>query len=241
MQTSYSGFIWSAIQPLSYIQFPWRFLLFTAVFSSFLGGFIVAFLKKYLNKLVLFSLLAILMIATIYSIRNDFKPQSYLNLNDSFYTSKQDIQWRVSSMSYEYVPKGVATKISEKETTELAIGINDLPKESFKVLSGEMKVSEVFNKSQDKIFNVFVSKAGDFRLNTFSFPGWTALVDSKKVSYNDSNKLKLITLNLTKGNHKVEFIFKNTLPRTIGNIVSSITVLFFLVFGISILIKSKKI
>ena len=144
-------------------------------------------------------------------------------------------------MSYEYVPKGVATKISEKETTELAIGINDLPKESFKVLSGEMTVSEVFNKSQDKIFNVFVSKAGDFRLNTFSFPEWTALVDSKKVSYNDSNKLKLITLNLTKGNHKVEFIFKNTLPRTIGNIVSSITVLFFLVFGISILIKSKKI
>jgi len=231
MATSYSGFIWNAIQPLSYIQFPWRFLLFTAVFSSFLGGFIIAFLQKHINKYIVISVLLILAAACLYSVRIDFKPSAYLSVTDSFYTSKQDIQWRVSRMSYEYVPKGVVTNLSDLGTTVLDISQKDLPEKSFQVLNGKMIVDEQVNTPQRKTYLVEVINAGQIRINTFSFPGWTVLVDSKKIKYNDNNKLKLITIYLTKGEHKVNVLFENTLPRTIGNVVSGITALVLIVLG----------
>jgi len=240
MTLSYSGFVWNIFNPLVYVQFPWRFLLFTAVFSSFLGGFVISFLQKFLGKRLNIVLLIILMILTLFSIKNYFKPQNYLNLSDLNYISKDDISFRVSRMSYEYVPKGVATTLSEKRTTILDINKKDIPNKSFEVISGEMKVKEIINKSQYKKYEVSVNALGQLRINTYSFPGWIVLVDSKKITYNDNNKLKLITIDLSKGNHRVEVVFKNTLSRTIGNTVSFLTLLFFVGFGIkSLKIKSS--
>jgi len=237
MATSYSGFIWNSIQPLSYIQFPWRFLLFSAVFSSFLGGFIMAFLKKYLNKFILIGIVIILMGVSIYSVRSDFKPQSYLPVSDSFYTTKQDIQWRVSRMSYEYVPKEVATKTTELGTTVVDVSQIDLPKKSYEVTLGKMSVEEQINIPQKKQYMAKVDVVGVLRINTYSFPGWNVLVDGKKVEYNDNNKLKLITVDLSKGSHKVEVIFKDTIPRTIGNVISGLTILVLLFFMIRLILK----
>jgi len=241
MATAYSEFIWNAIQPLSYIQFPWRFLLFTAVFSAFLGGFVIAFLQKYVNKYIVIFIIVILAGACLYSVRLDFKPSSYLSVTDSFYTSKQDIQWRVSRLSYEYVPKGVATKLSDLGTTILDISEKDFPKKSFEVITGKMIVDEQVNIPQRKEYLVKVTDAGQLRINTFSFPGWTALVDGKKVEYNDNNKLKLITVSLAKGEHKVEILFKDTLSRTIGDIASGVSVLVLVIFGIMLIRRKSKI
>jgi hypothetical protein len=238
--TSYSENIWNVIQPLSYVQFPWRFLLFTAVFSSFLGGFVIAVLQKYLNKFVLLLVLILLSGACLYSVRLDYKPSSYLSVTDSFYTSKQDLQWRVSRLSYEYVPKGVATKLSDLGTTVLDISEKDLPKKSFEVVFGKMNVNEQTNIPQYKKYAVQVINPGQFRINTFSFPGWTVLVDGKKVKYNDDNKFKLITVTLAKGDHDVRVVFKNTLVRTIGDLVSCGTVLVLMILGIILIIKKKK-
>lgn len=230
MATSYSQPIWNIFQPLAYIQFPWRFLLFTAVFTAFLGGFVTAVLKRYLNKYLFFLVCAILGVGLIYSVRLDFSPLSYLSVNDSFYVSKQDLQWRVSRMSYEYVPKGVATKLSDIGTTVLDISNQDIPKKSYEVLKGDMNIHEVINLPQYKKYTVTVNKPGSIRINTYSFPGWTLIVDGVKVDYNDMNKLKLITFNLPIGKHNVEVLFENTLIRTVGDYITVSTLLFVLVF-----------
>lgn len=241
MATSYSGFIWGAIQPLAYIQFPWRFLLFTAVFSSFLGGFVIAFFQKYVNKYIIAAILVVLIGACLYLVRSDFKPSSYLSVTDSSYTSKEDVQWRVSGLSYEYVPKGVATKLSSLGTTILDISKENLPKKSFDIVTGKMIVDEKINIPQRKEYLVNVISAGELRINTYSFPGWTVLVDGKKVAYNDNNKLKLVTVSLGKGKHRVEVKFENTLPRTIGDIVSGLTFLALMIFGIILISRKRKI
>ena len=38
MTLPYSQFIWDKISPLWYLQFPWRFLEFAALFSALLAG-----------------------------------------------------------------------------------------------------------------------------------------------------------------------------------------------------------
>jgi len=230
MATSYSQFIWNIFQPLAYVQFPWRFLLFTAVFTSFLGGFVAAVSKKYLNKYLFLVVCAILGVGLLYSVRFNFKPLSYLSVNDSFYISKQDLQWRVSRMSYEYVPKGVATKLSDLGTTVLDISKKDIPEKSYEVLKGDFNIHEVVNLPQYKKFTITVNKPGSIRINTYSFPGWTLIVDGVKVGYNDMNKLKLITFNLPIGKHNIEVLFENTLVRTIGDTITVFTLLFVLFF-----------
>src|SRR3990167_1406976 len=45
MTTFYKKFIWDLFQPLAYLQFPWRFLTFTALFSSILAGALIYLLR----------------------------------------------------------------------------------------------------------------------------------------------------------------------------------------------------
>ncbi len=232
MATFYSEWIWNLITPFSYLQFPWRFLLFTAVFSSFLGGFFIYFIEKNFGKLVAVTAFLILGSIVFFSIAQNFQPAKFLNVDDSFYTNPEDIKWRVSKMSFEFVPKGVATKISDINTTQLDIDENDIPGQPYKVLKGEMDVKVISNKPHSKEFQVFSKSFSVFQVNTFSFPGWEASIDGKKVKYNDNNKLKLIVLDVTPGSHSINVNFVNTLPRAVGNAVSLVTIFNLIGFGL---------
>src|SRR5438105_3452957 len=81
-------------------------------------------------------------------------PIKHLSVTDAFYTTKDDIEWRVSTMSYEYAPKGITTILSPEKTTKLAIKQSDIPRKPYTVLSGTMEVSINQNKPQVKTFTV---------------------------------------------------------------------------------------
>lgn len=240
MATFYSQWIWDKVQFLSYLQFPWRFLLFTAVFSSFLGGFFIYFIEKNFGKLVAAAAFLILGSIVFFSVAQNFQPAKFLNVDDSFYTNPEDIKWRVSKMSFEFVPKGVATKVSDINTTQLDIDENDIPGGPYKVLKGAMDVKVISNKPHSKEFQVFSKSFSVFQVNTFSFPGWEASIDGKKVEYNDNNKLKLIVLDVTPGSHSINVNFINTLPRAVGNAVSLVTIFNLIGFGLLGIKKSWK-
>lgn len=240
MATFYSERVWNLITPFSYLQFPWRFLLFSAVFSSFLGGFLVYSIKNNFANFLSSLLVLVLAVSTIASTSSYFKPDRHLKVNDNFYTNEKDIRWRVSKMSFEFVPKGVATKISDINTTQLDIDENDIAGAPYKVLKGAMDVKVIYNKPHLKEFQVFSKSFSVFQVNTFSFPGWEASIDGKKVEYNDNNKLKLIVLEVAPGSHSINVNFVNTLPRSVGNAVSLVTIFNLIGFGLFSIKKSWK-
>ena len=123
-------------------------------------------------------------------------------------------------MSFEFVPGGVATKLSDIHTTQLDIERKDIPDKPYKVLKGNAEVKIVTNKSQTKIFEVKSKGESTLQINTFSFPGWETKIDSKKVTYSDNNKLKLITVDMPDGQHILNLEFVNTMPRAVGNALS---------------------
>ncbi len=222
LATDYSKFIWDRISPLWYIQFPWRFLLFSALFSSFLGGYVLYVIEK-VNAKIAIICFVLLSILALYFIHNDFKPQSYLALTDDHYIKGNDITWRVSGLSYEYVPKEVATKISDKGTTVLAISEKDIPTSPFTVLTGKMKLLLSKNKATEKSLTAHVQASGILQVNTYAFPGWKVLVDGKSYSYLVNNPLHLMQIPLTEGSHSVSVAFTDTPIRTISNYISFIT------------------
>jgi hypothetical protein len=247
MMTQYSSFIWDRMSYLWYIQFPWRFLTFVDLFIAIIAAFTIYFLKDFLktfNKKIyhlMVSLFVITAVAvTIFKYYSYFKPQKFISTNDQQRTSFKEIAWRISGTSYEFVPNSVKTKKTSLGTTTLAIKENDLTEEVAIIKKGQAKISVIKNKFSVKEFEVLAKSNVTFQLNTYNFPGWEAKLDGKKVKISDNNDLQLINVQFPQGNHELTFEFKNTLVRTVANLITIFSVIKILTFFLYNLLKKYK-
>src|SRR3989338_2017759 len=254
MTTGYSSFIWDMFKYLWYLQFPWRFLTFTAIFISIVGGYCLFFmfrlLEKYLEprglKILLWQsiyylFVIFLILGTILVYNKYFKPQRFFYTTDKERTSFDEIVWHISRTSYEFVPKEVKTKKSELNTTVLDIDKKDLPKESYQVLNGQADVKKIRNNFGEKNYLIQAKTPIKFRLNTYNFPGWTAYLNRKKIPINDINDLKLITVSLPVGRNDLKFIFEDTKVRNIANSISISTFVFIVILNLFQHLRFSKI
>ena len=236
IQTKYSVFIWDTIQTFSYIQFPWRFLIFSDFIAAFLAAFIFSQLKKEKIKIIIAAFMILLLILMN---KDYFRPEKYLqNITDANYTAMSVLNWRTSSMSYEYTPKGIAIIQPSSGNAVINIKPQEIPTKSFSVIHGKMSVIPIEDIPQQKEWHVTVSQSGVLRLNTFSFPGWKTFIDDKEVSYSDINKFKLITIAIPEGQHTVRATFADTPVRTIANSLSLISIIGVMGYGS---LKRKKL
>lgn len=236
LMIKYSKPVWDAIPPLWYVQFPWRFLLFTSFFSSFLSAGVVWFVKPMRLKMFIAGIALVMLVIFSFSI---FTPQRFFNISDAEYTSSEKIRWETSNLAYEYTPKGIKTKKSKENTTQIDIAKDEIAQSSYAISEGEMLVQELENKPQQKRFKIQVVKDGIFRINTFSFPGWVVLVNNVKTSFTDKNKLKLIDVPLKVGTYSLEAKFLDTPIRTAGNVATLISII--LLLGIIVFSQRRKI
>lgn len=234
MSLTYSQFIWDKIKYLWYLQFPWRFLTFAGIFISLIAGAGIYYFGKIIEldnkvKKVLFNLIIIsLLIITVVKYSIYSKPHDPKVYDEKKLTSFEEISWRVSKTSFEFSPVGIKTKKTELGTTTIGLERQNLTKESFKILSSNKEritVKTVIDKFSKKEFNIESKNSIEFRLNTFNFPGWQVSLDGKEIKISDNNDYKLITVLVPEGNHKLSFIFKNTSVRTLGNLVSLISLI----------------
>lgn len=237
LMVKYSKFIWDLIPVFWYIQFPWRFLIISAFAASAICGSIFYFIKDKKAKLAISIIFIIIFIFTNIS---RFEPEKNRNVNDNYYTNLEKIRWETSSLAYEYVPKGIATKKSVENTTIVDISKDQIAKSPYKVINGNMTVKVISNLPQFKKFNVDVKSPGIFQINTYSFPGWKIKVNNTVQAYRDKNKLKLIQIDLKNGQNIVVADFADTFVRTTGNITSFLSIIVFAAITITAIIKKKK-
>ncbi len=223
MTTNYSEFIWNLIPQLAYLQFPWRFLIFTSLFSSYLAAALIYQLKLPIIKLVVSLVLLSLVFVPNFKL---FKPQFYrVDLTDQKATSDHEINWYVSSSSFEYIPKGVELKKSKLRTSFPNITENELPKTKIESINNLAQMNISDSSPGKLLFTVNTPQETSLKVNIFNFPGWQAKVDNEKTQIHDDNKLKLITLNIPKGIHQISLEFENTRIRTFANLISILSLL----------------
>lgn len=227
MTTSYSKPIWDLITPLQYLQFPWRYLTFTALFSSILAGSFIYYLKLPVLKLI--AALSVVVVLVSLNLKL-FKPQSYRdNLTDEIATSNETINWDISMSSFEYSPKGVAIKESSLGTNVIDVSEEDIP--ISKVNStNNIAISNIVQKPHKLTFTADANEPSMLTVNTYNFPGWTAKIDGQQTIILSNNKFKLITLNLPKGVHDVKIEFKDTAVRKTANVISFVSIIIITLF-----------
>jgi len=240
MTTNYSGFIWNRLQYLWYIQFPWRFLTFTAFFISVIAayGFNLAghinFIKR--RQFLLKIGTAVIIIITVIKYSPYFRPQQLLRVTDKERATYEEIAWRVSNTSFEFIPKGVPLKKSALGTSIFAIDKNDLPKKSFIIISGSGSVKEIRNEFEQKIYQIAAQTPLTLRINTFAFPGWKATLDRKEINIENNNLYRLITVKIPSGDHRLAVIYFGTRIHSVAALISIISALFTGFFLLKLLI-----
>lgn len=232
MTTLYSKPVWDAVQFLWYLQFPWRFLTFASLFVAVSGSFFVLaseeFLARtikptYVKRIVLGAVVLVYVVLSVYS-QAKFRPEKYLTGDDAHWTAYKEIAWRVSETSHEFAPYGVALKTSIYGTTVMDVSESTINKRLYDVVpSALVKVTR--DEYEKKEFITTSVDPISFTLRRFAFPGWTATIDGEPASISDSNRFKLVTIQLPSGHHTVKFAFRNTLIRTVGDVVSELSVL----------------
>jgi len=201
-------------------------MIFSVFTASFIGGYLFLF---DFNKNVKYILAIIIIFVSLIYYGQFFKPSEYLSVTDDDYTSKDILRWKTSVMAFEYVPFGIATKVSDLNTTVVNINKDEVAKEAVTPLRDDVNIKVLEDKPQYKKFEYKAIKDSKLQVNTFSFPGWKVLINGKIISYNDMNKFKLITITVPRGEGLVEVIFTNTLVRSAANILSLIGILFVIV------------
>ncbi len=230
MTTFYSKIIWEALQPLAYLQFPWRFLTFTALFGSILAGAFVYYLKLPVAKIILGSLLVVLLLIPNLKL---FQPQFYrTDFTDAQSTSKEVINWDVSLSSFEYVPKGVELYKNDLGTNQIKIAKSQIPTQPVEPISGNPQISLQKTSPTRVQFQSDSPTPSKIKANIFNFPGWRLQIDGREAPIDDNNALKLITFNVPKGQHSVKIEFGNTPVRLLGNYISLLGIAYLIIIAI---------
>lgn len=217
-----SLFIWNFIPHMAFFQFPWRFLLLTSFFTSFLGGSIIYVLPKFSNyfKVGFTAALLLLIVFLNYKL---FVPQKNIEVNSESYTDKSILVWKTSKASDEYLPRNFFIPILPKF----------VPTSRF-IANKDVNVTSIIDKTQLLSFNSQAKNKTTLKINLAYFPAWHVFLDNKQTWFKYSNRG--IILDIPKGKHKLEIKFIQTPIEKAGNAISIAGVIGLLI-GI---IKRKK-
>lgn len=218
-----SEFIWRAIDPLKYLQFPWRFLLLVSFFVSFISG---SFFLTNLNKKYLYVLLITLVVGLNFFY---FKPDKFVQTNDNDYLSGKNWDKIIKRSIFDYLP------IYAKEPPA------ELATSRYQILTGDTKVTNFKEGTTWINFNTETKTHSIIRLSQYYFPNWKIFVDGAeiKVDYKN-NSLGLMTFILGKGNHQVRARLYDTSIRSISNFITLIVSFSLAVLFIAQFHKVKK-
>ena len=225
IQTNLTLVIWHNLKILQIIDLPWRLLGIVALSTAFLAAFVAKKLKPGLLFLLLVS-------AVLTANRNHLRINQTIIKDDSYFETYT----------------GTATQYNEftpiwRQSTREPVGFSLNTKAE--ISSGEGNINDAFSKSNHLKFDVAItSPRAQLTINKFYFPKTQVTVDGKNLSQQEiiitnttNTRLDierdtsgLVALNLEKGNHTVEFRYKETPLRVFANFLSLISLLLALGF-----------
>ncbi len=200
-----SEFIWKSIEPLKFLQFPWRFLMLISLFISFCVGSALLLVKR---KIVMWLGLVIAVFVFNFSY---FRPEKFLFITDKDLLQGSNWDRQIKRSIFDYLP------IYAKEPPA------ELASARYEIITGDSKIFD-FNEGTNWFnFKTETSSHTIIRLSQYYFPEWKIYLDGKEaqVEYTN-NSLGLMTLILGKGNHKITARLYDTPVRSASNIITAV-------------------
>lgn len=214
MAISVSQPVWDFIPGLAFVQYPWRFLSGIAFAVSVLGGSVLFWVSR---RWLRIGIMVVMMLGVIWLNAKVFVPQTVYDKPAAFFESEEELTWRVSGVSDEYLPRSF---LKPENASGVARGIL-----TSRELLGLRVETEINTETYVKIVTNAQNPV-EVVLNLVYFPGWKYWVNGVEQSVRVVNGLPVVMI--PSGRSVVELHFTNTPLRTIGNIISIFVVLWFI-------------
>ncbi len=204
-----SQIIWNNLDILSFVQFPWRFLMVAVLFFSLAAGSVGVLLARY-SKLIILSLLFLLILFNA----SYFFPKAYVDIDDRARFSGNNWMLQQTISIFDYLPKSAKFPPS-----------SEAPDKPF-ATEGEVTIVDGLKGTNWQRWNVIVhSGESEIAFPLYNFPTWEAKIDGKKAEVFESGDLGLVTLEVSNGVHEVSLVLRDTLVRTSANVATILALL----------------
>lgn len=214
MVTPYWRFIWELIPGLAYVQYPWRLLSGIVLACALLGGSVIYWVSLRWFRMAVVS---VVIVSVIFINEKLFVPQYRYEKSEGYFESQEDLAWRVSKISDEYMPPSFS-----KPTQPGDIAREILVSDSNRGFTVEQEIiTEVYAK-----LHVQSNKSTEVVLNRAYFPGWQYWVNGVVQPLRILKGLPQIELPAS--GSVVELRFGGTTVRHLGNIISLFVLLSFI-------------
>lgn len=196
--------IWLHVDPLKYLQFPWRFLTLAVFSVSFVAGafFLIS------NKFILTLTLAVTLLLNV----QYFHPDKWFpEMTDTKKFAGNSWRLQITGSIFDYLPIYAPLPPINPPGSDLGI------------TGGAGTFTKLQKASNFQRYTVDItSPVAIVELQTFYFPGWKVWLDGKEVKIDPSRDplLGRMQIDVTAGKHQIMAIFGNTPIRTIGNSLS---------------------
>lgn len=204
-----SVIFWKILPGFSYLQYPWRFLSVASLGFALVGGNGVNLTRKSFGRTIVAILLAGLIV-----LMNAkwFRPQYRVLHTDAFYESALDLRWRASKISDEYLPPSIARPQSEKNLVSATIADGN-----------GIRIVPVSVTAIDERYVVESAISMPLILQKAHFPGWRYTINGKEIYPEFQNGNPVVSINA--GQSIIHMRFTDTPIRTIGNLISLVSIL----------------
>lgn len=213
----FSTALWHVL-PVTFIQFPFRFLSLEIVAVAFLSAYILNSIRDKKFQLV-YSIIIVLCLAI--NATPYFLQIKSFDKGEGFYVTNQS----TTTTRDEYMPIWVKQKPVERAAKKIEI------------IKGEGTVSSIIVTNKTISFSVGAKTDAVVQINKIYWPGWSVQVDGNSGEILYGNPKGVMTVNLSKGNHTVHLSFTETPLRLFADILSVIT--FIMLIGVLVW-KTKK-
>jgi len=206
--------MWDSIPGFAYVQYPWRLLTGVALSASVLGGSVLFWIRQRWAKIGTF---AILLIAILGLNAKLFAPQMMYDKPADFFESSEELLWRVSKVSDEYLPPYFSKPMNFGGVAREILASNR---------DRGLAVETEINTETYAKLHIQAQASMDVILNRAYFPGWQYWVNG--VRQQDQIDHGLPQVSIPAGKSVVEIRFGNTPVRFLGNILSMLIIVWFL-------------
>ena len=212
---SFSLQLWKLL-PVSFVQFPYRFLSITILCAAFLFVFILSSLSK--KKIVVVGIIFILF--TFLTSKQYLFPKGYSGQPDSFYSTNE----ATTTVHDEYMPKWVQEKPVKHAENKV------------EVIEGKALIKDLSYNAKNIMFVSDSQTSVVFKINTIYYPGWQAYINGVKVEIDYSNESGVMEIIVPAGKNQIKLRFEEAPLRVFADIVSLAG---FIVLGLLFVVRIK--
>jgi hypothetical protein len=206
-----SASVWAALPMAAFVQYPWRLLLFAAFGLSLMASLVWRVLPA---RLGLYGA-AVVIALTLWVNAEAFLPQYLYPATSSDFTTQDELRFRASRVSDEYLPQDLVRPGGEDEV----VG-DTIP---------EAKTRTVVIQDEAATrgtYDVVVGVDEDVVVRRAYFPGWRYWVDGSEGPVRFEGGLPVVRL--TAGTHTIEIRLADTPVRKVANLISLLSAVFVL-------------